>query len=354
MLGAPIGSIVDPAVFAQVGKDALNGGQAPGAGAGAYEVESWDRAVSVVLKRKADYWGPKPCVEKFEELFFSDTRTRNDAFTNGEVDALYARGPLPNKLVKDANMKDIESYSQVVNGGSVFVINENAGGTERPGMDVRVRQAIAYALDPSVVDDRVNQGAGRPSKSFVDKDSAWFSDGVKEIPVDPKKAKELLDEAKADGYDGHLDYKSGNTPDAVDTALIYEAQLEAVGFTVDVDSTRDSAGISQMLLQSHDFDVTTSALSAFDSDILGELNKRVSPWTGYTSPEWTAALDKLGTASTVDAKKAAVAEVSKVWNEQVPWVTLDHHEVGVYWNAKYTGVGFSKAGFVLIDGIKPA
>ena len=66
MLGSPIGSIVDPAVYEAVGPDAMNAGQAPGAGAGPYEVESWDRAVSVVLNRKADYWGPTPCVEKYD------------------------------------------------------------------------------------------------------------------------------------------------------------------------------------------------------------------------------------------------------------------------------------------------
>ena len=96
MLGSPIGSIVDPAVYQAVGPDAMNAGQAPGAGAGPYEVESWDRAVSVVLNRKADYWGPKPCVEKYEELFFADNQTRNDAFVNGEVDAIYLRGPIGN------------------------------------------------------------------------------------------------------------------------------------------------------------------------------------------------------------------------------------------------------------------
>ena len=143
MLGAPIGSIVDPAVFEQAGKEAVAGANAPGAGAGPYEFESWDRAVSVVVTRKADYWGPTPCVERFEEVFFADNQTRNDAFVNGEVDAIYLRGPIPHSLMLASDPPDTDHFSQVVNIGQALVINAGAQGDVRPGTDLRVRQAIA-------------------------------------------------------------------------------------------------------------------------------------------------------------------------------------------------------------------
>ncbi len=354
MLGAPIGSIVDPAVAQAVGPDAMNAGQAPGAGAGPYEVESWDRAVGVVLNRKADYWGPTPCVEKYEELFITDNQTRNDAFVNGEVDAIYLRGPNPNRLIKESNPPDVDSFCQVVNNGQDLVINAGAQGADRPGKDLRVRQAIGLALDPTVINERVNHGAGRPSKAFLDQDSAFFSDGIEPLAYDPAEATRLLDEAKAEGYDGHLYYPTSNTPDAVDLALIVEAQLEAVGFDVELNSTFDTAGISQLLLTTNDYDIVGSAMSAFDSDILGEINRRVTPWTGFESPEWTAAKDALGVAYGTEAKQEALAQISEVWNEQVPWVTLDHHDVCVYWHNDIEGFGFSKAGFYTVDRVVPA
>ena len=354
MLGAPIGSIVDPAVYEEVGEDGLNGANAPGAGAGAYEFESWDRAVSVVVTRKDDYWGPTPCVEKFEEIFFSDNRTRADAFLNGEVDAIYLRGPIPHGMVREAEPPDTDSFTQVVNGGQVLVINAGAQGVDRPGSDIRVRRAIALALDPTVINDRLLDGNGRPSKAFLDESSTFYSDGVVAVPYDPDQARALLEEAKADGYDGTLYFPTSNTPDAVDQALIIQAQLEAVGFTVERDSTFDGAGISQLLVSTNDYDIVTTALSAFDSDILGELNKRVFPFSGFTSPEWDAAKAALAAASDRDSRIEALAQVSQVWADQAPWVTLDHHEVSLFWSDDITGWGFSKAGIILINTVRPA
>jgi peptide/nickel transport system substrate-binding protein len=354
MLGAPIGSIVDPAVYEEVGEEGLNGANAPGAGAGAYEFESWDRAVSVVVTRKDDYWGPRPCVERFEEIFFSDNRTRSDAFVNGEVDAIYLRGPIPHGLIREADPPDTDSFTQVVNGGSVMVINAGAQGVDRPGADIRVRRAIALALDPTVINDRLLDGNGRPSKAFLDAESAFYSDGIVEVPYDPDQARALLEEAMADGYDGSLYFPTSNTPDAVDQALIIQAQLEAVGFTVERDSTFDGAGISQLLVSTNEYDIVTTALSAFDSDILGELNKRVFPFSGFSSPEFDAAKAALAGASDTESRTAALAQVSQVWADQAPWVTLDHHEVSLYWRNDITGWGFSKAGIIVIDAVRPA
>lgn len=354
MLGAPIGSIVDPAVFEEAGEEALNGGRAAGAGAGPYEFESWDRAVSVVVVRKDDHWGPAPCVERFEELFFSDSRTRVDAFINGEVDAIYLRGPIPHGMLIDAAPANTDSFAQVVNGGSVMLINAGTNDVERPGSDPRVRQAIALALDPTVINDRLLGGHGHPSKAFLDETSAFFSDGVVAVPYDPDRARELLEEAKADGYDGVLHYPTANTADAVDQAIIIQAQLEAVGFTVERDSTYDSAGISQILVSTTDYDIVTSALSAFDSDILGELNKRVFPFSGFTSPAWEEAKAELAAAGTTEARVAALAQISQVWAEEAPWVTIDHHEVSLVWHDDITGWSFSKAGIVIVDTVRPA
>ena len=173
------------------------------------------------------------------------------------------------------------------------------------------------------------------------------------LAYDPEEARRLLDEAKAEGYDGHLYFPTGNTPDSVDLALIVEAQLEAVGFDVEVNSTFDTAGISQLLLTTNDYDIIVSAMSAFDSDILGEINRRVTPWTGFESPEWTAAKDALGIALGTEEKQEALTQISEVWNEQVPWVTLDHHDVCLYWHDDLEGFGFSKAGFFTVDRVVP-
>ena len=204
-----------------------------------------------------------------------------------------------------------------------------------------------------MINDRLLGGSGHPNKGFLAEESTYYSDGIVEVPYDPAAATELLDAAKADGYDGTLYYPTSNTADGVDQALIIQSQLEAVGFTVERDSTFDGAGISALLNTNNNYDIVGSAMSAFDSDILGEVNKRVEPWTGFQSPEFDAAKDALAKAFTADEKKDALAQMSEVWADQVPWVTLDHHDVSLYWRDDITGWGFSKAGMVLYDTVHP-
>lgn len=93
-------------------------------------------------------------------------------------------------------------YVDLLSLGSVANVNTAPG---RPGSDVRVRQAMALAIDPAVLDTRVNDGKGFPGQEIFQETSRWRND-VPTIGTDPTKARELLEQAKADGYDGKISY----------------------------------------------------------------------------------------------------------------------------------------------------
>ncbi len=81
-------------------------------------------------------------------------------------------------------------------------INHRPG---HPGADVRVRQAMAYAIDPATIDQRARGGQGMPGAELFQSWSRWHND-VAPLPPDQAKARELLEAAKADGYDGVVRY----------------------------------------------------------------------------------------------------------------------------------------------------
>src|SRR5699024_9213197 len=109
-----------------------------------------------------------------------------------------------------------------------------------PGNDVRVRKAIQLAIDPQIPMDRAFDGAVAGSTSlFPD----WSSLATPTRGPEPniEEARRLLEEAKADGYDGKIEYMDNADGDNRKRALAVQAQLEAAGFEVELELTRTIA-----------------------------------------------------------------------------------------------------------------
>src|SRR5690606_28430055 len=82
--------------------------------------------------------------------------------------------------------------------------------------DVRVRKAVAYAIDVDALDERVNDGEGLPTSAVI-VDASRHYQGLDGPPYDPAQARQLLDEVKREtGWDGHLGMVCGNTPSSID------------------------------------------------------------------------------------------------------------------------------------------
>src|SRR5690606_35477806 len=106
-------------------------------------------------------------------------------------------------VVEEALADEVPGYLQMVGLGMTALIIATEG---RPGDDVRVRQAIQMAIDPELVNDRANEGAGVPSSALFPETSSLTQDGVEGLAHDPDAARALVEEAKADGFDGKTGY----------------------------------------------------------------------------------------------------------------------------------------------------
>jgi hypothetical protein len=80
-----------------------------------------------------------------------------------------------------------------------------------PTTRLKVRQAYAAALDPVQIDARVYEGKGKPGTELVDK-SASFYPAVPGHTYDLNKAKQLVQDAKAEGWDGKIRWVCSNNP----------------------------------------------------------------------------------------------------------------------------------------------
>jgi peptide/nickel transport system substrate-binding protein len=341
------GMIVNTAVIDDVGAEQFNLDPPVGAGVGPFELERYAPDEEVVMRAKDDYWGGPVCIETLRFITPGDDDARYEALQLGEIDVTVLAEP---RTVEQA--QDVDGLPGITGYGNAnqLMINVRPG---RPGEDLRVRQAIAAAIDIDTINERAYEGTATASGSVVHPDTPLFTEGMGGPDYDPDRARQLVDEARARGWDGSLGLLSIDSPSSSEVSLTVEGMLEAVGMDVTVESVPTTELIERVITDQN-FDVT-----AWSLDVLPE-----APWTGvdrnlrsdsptnrtgYADPDFDAALADLREASTVEARRDAIAEVQEVWNETVPGVVLNHDEEFLTWADNVHGVRLTREGVVMLD-----
>jgi len=316
-------------------------------GAGPFVLESWAPGEEIVLAARDDYWGGAPNLATIRSVFLNDQQAGIDSLRNGTVSASFAlQSNFASQLVDDG----FNGYAANVGASSVALINAGEGFA---GSDVRVRQAIQLAVDPEVLNIRAWEGTALAGTSLFPDKSIWAGD-VRGTTPDAEAAKALLEEAMADGYDGTLEYLDGADATSRARALAVQAQLEAVGFDVEIVYTQTIADRIQRIAVDRDYEMSAWSVSLRDSDPLPRFFALMSS-TGnqtygmYTSPEMDALIDAFQVAPTVDEQKAVVNDIQALVNEDVPFVTWAAFTEVLGWGEGVHGVTGSLNSMVLLD-----
>lgn len=222
----------------------------------------------------------------------------------------------------------------------------------RPGSDVRVRQAMALAIDPAVLDTRVNDGKGFPGQEIFQETSRWHND-VPTLGTDPTKARELLEQAKTDGYDGKISYLAMQDPTAQATTLrsAGNAQLCMV---------RDVDRLCQRAQRPGEKDVRRSRLryrrgvGVSEADPYERLYTTLKTGgrnnaTRYSDATTDELLDKLGVAVKDEEKRSALADISARLYETSPLLIWGANPALNVWAKNVHGVSLSLDRMMFFD-----
>jgi peptide/nickel transport system substrate-binding protein len=193
--------------------------------------------------------------------------------------------------------------------------------TKTATSNLNVRKAVAAAVDPEVINERVYQGAASPNSApFAD--SPW-DPGIEGPKADIEEAKRLVALAKSEGWDGKIRVLAGNDPVATNWAQTVGTLLTTAGMDVSVDTTKDTSGVVAQVLVQRDFDLATWALGWLDENdvnylqLAGSFNP-ANPRYGYSSDEMWAAIDLLRTADTQEKREDAYREITEIWVRDIP------------------------------------
>src|SRR5690606_10441052 len=145
-------------------------------------------------------------------------------------------------------------------GGQGLQINQNEGA---PTQHLEVRQAILHALDPEVIDQRVNDGVGLATSKLFGENSLYHTD-VEGPEVDTEKAAQLVADAKAaHGWDGKV--RLTCTEAQADQAISVKTLLDAVGFEVQIERVPTTGDLIQRVFIDRNFDMACWSVQLFDA-----------------------------------------------------------------------------------------
>lgn len=341
MLASGPGMIMAPAAYA--------GGQEgfQPIGAGPFTFGEYKPSEELVLNANPTYWDGKPSLDALRFVWLGSDDDRLSSLADGSVDVANIRAP---QTFEKARKDGFNGIVMPSGQSSTLWLNNREG---RAGSDVRVRQAINYAIDPEVYAERVFGGAGLPGRNIYAKSAPYYTD-IETADYDLEKAKTLVAEAKADGFDGKLTYIGQSDQASQTGAVTIQAMLEAAGFEVKTDLLRNIQDQTERIYIKHDYDIAVSAMSIPDEDPYSRLATNLNSQSpqnpsGYANPEMDALIAELQGAQGEEATDL-LTQINELWQETIPGVSMAAGGFFFPWNDDVHGVTTTSEGLLLFGG----
>jgi len=316
-------------------------------GSGPFKFVSAETDKEVVIERNDDYWGDKPKLARVRFAIVPDETTRALELRKGSGD-LCINGLTPDTVLTLAR--------------DPFLTVERAPGTEVQYFgfnlrdpilkDVRVRQAIAYALDRRPMIEYLWRGEAQPARSVLPPQSWAYNGNVPTYDHDPEKARALLDAAGyplMNGVRFHITMKTSTTESTRLMAAVMQQQLREVGIVLDIRSFEAATFFA---------DVTHGAFQMYglrwvggneDPDIFYVFHSSRFPPNGanrgfYSNPRVDALIDQARREVDPKVRKTIYAEVQLILAEELPYIDLWYLDNVLVHNKRVRNLQLNPAG----------
>ncbi len=231
-LSGQVGYMASPTWLAAAAADTAL--EAKPVGTGPFVFQSYEPGGSFVATKNAEYWRADeglPYLDRIEFRVLADSQARKNALLNGDINMMHTSA---GEVIDELRGQDAVELTEITEYGETNYILMNVGDEESHINDIRVRRALAHALDSQVLIDRRGAGVGQPANGPFSPTQPGHLEDTGYPEYDPEKAKELLDEYKEEtGTDRvEIAYTTTTDPAALQTAELLKQFWEQVGFSV--------------------------------------------------------------------------------------------------------------------------
>jgi len=295
-------------------------------GSGPFRFISAEPDKEVIIERNSDYWGEKARLERVRFMVVPDTTTRALELRKGSADIVN------NALTSDLVLAlEREPNLEVLHGPGT-VLNYLAFNLRDPILkDVRVRRAIAFAINRQPMIEYLWRGFAQPAASVLPRQSWAYNAEVPGYDYDPQRARQILDTAGYRAVGGvrfHLTMKTSTEETTRLIAAVLQQQLREVGIALDIRTFEFATFFS---------DVTSGAYQLYslrwiggneDPDIFEyAFHSAKFPPHGanrsyYSNSRIDALIDQARSELDQNARKQLYAEIQQILADELPYVNL--------------------------------
>lgn len=281
---------------------------------GPFIVTDFDVDHYISYEANKDYWKGAPKIDKLN-IKIVDGSQLYAGLQSGEID-------ITQQTMSDIPQEDYESvealdnvdvvYGSPVTNQSVFIQTKNVP-------DVKVRQAMLYAIDRQQILEELLSGHGEIVDGFLSSASPFYDDSLTPVSYDPEKAKALLEEAGWDGSQTIRFYVNSGDSTFVNAASIIAAEWAAVGIKAEIQTVDFATLMSVAGTEDYDVLAVQYTYAPVDPypDVAWLLGGEGS-WTGYSDDTLNDALTKSQLTSDPEETKELFSVVDKKVQEDVP------------------------------------
>jgi peptide/nickel transport system substrate-binding protein len=317
-------------------------------GSGPFKFVSAETDKDVIIERNPDYWGEKATLARVRFAVVPDATTRALELRKGSGDVTI------NALTADTIVA-LQHDPQLAADRAPGTVLAYLGFNLRDPIlkDVRVRQAIAYALDRRPMIEYLWGGAAQPARSILPQQSWAYNGNVPAYDHDPAKAQQLLDSAGYPAVNGvrfHITMKTSTDENTRLMVAVIQQQLREVGIALDIRSFEFGTFFS---------DVTHGAFQMYglrwiggneDPDIFTSCfhSSRFPPNGAnrgyYSNPKVDALIDQ-GRREVDPAKRKPIyAELQRILAEELPYIDLWYLDNVLVHNKRVVNLKLNPAG----------
>jgi peptide/nickel transport system substrate-binding protein len=306
-------------------------------GTGPFRFQSWDRGNGeVTIVRNEDYWGEQALLDEIIFRTIPDGNARRQELQAGAIDAYDFASPADYQSLEDEGFQVLvrDPFNVLylgINGGNV------PGTSANPALqDPRVRQAIAHAIDrDTIVSSLLPEGA-EAAIEFMPPTVDGYAEDVTTYPYDPDRARQLLQEAGAEGTTLRFHYPTDVTrpylPDPAAMFQVISQNLTDAGFTIEATAlpwNPDYLNVVQaggadvhLLGWTGDYNDAYNFIGTFFAAKADGLAK--AEFGAFNAPEIFQALARADAEPDPAARTALYQEANRLIMDYLPGVPISH------------------------------
>jgi len=306
-------------------------------GTGPFAFVHYFQDQEVVLKRNENYFDRKADAAILRFKIIPEAVVAALELRKGSVDiALNVLTPdMDDTVRKDGNLVVMQAE-----GTNYQYIAFNL--TDPLFRDLRVRQAIAYALDINAIIKYLWRGEARPATGVLPPENWAYEANVKTYPYDPQHARDLLNES------GHpnlsFTFRTTNEDISRLMASAFQQQLHDVGIVMDIRSTETATFFADVIGGNFQMYSARWVGGNDDPDFLNLVfHSKMMPMKGanrghYSNPRVDELIDFARRELDMEKRKEAYQEIQRIVAEDLPYVSLFYRDNVCVYNKRIEGV----------------